>query len=447
LIKQQQWSEADVLISKILEKNPIYVPTRFNKANLLGAQKEYQQALVIMQELENEKSLHAGSYLLYAEILTSLEEYDEAIDKLRHASKLDNKSIPISEQLIKLYILTERYKEGLWEIDTYAKKSLSDDKYALTKAELMHKLGQVDESKKLLDELFLKWSESPKNLIALSKTQYKTKNFDGVETTLLSVLNMKENKFLPALLQLNQLYSETNRPKLAQKYLSMADKSFPQNPSVMVAQAKLYIKLKNYQDAYSLLWETLAIRPTYFPAYGQLYQLSNIGTGTQKFVTHIESLLSKDPTKHLLRNLLADTYLQNGQKAKATEHYNQLVTLENYPNQSAVLNNLAFITMDTDLDAALELTEQALLISPKASSLIDTKGWIIAKKGQYDQALVLLRQAYSMDSNDPAIRYHLAYTLHKLGRVEEAKTELVSAFLLNIPFIESGDAQALQASL
>jgi len=215
----------------------------------------------------------------------------------------------------------------------------------------------------------------------------------------------------------------------------------------MVAQAKLDIKFKKYQNAFTLLWDALSIEASYFPAYGQLYQLSNMGTGTEKFVTHLESVLAKDSDKHLYRNLLADTYLQNGYIDKSIYHYEQLLTLTNYPNMPAVLNNLAFITIPSNLEKALELVEKGLIIAPKSASLIDTKGWIIANQGKYHDALVLLRQAYSMDSNDPAILYHLAYTLKKLGRIDEAKTEVASAFLLDVPFIESADAKALQTSL
>jgi putative PEP-CTERM system TPR-repeat lipoprotein len=444
LIKKQDWDTAETLINKILDKQPNYVAARYNKANLLGGKKQYQDALKIMRNLEKEDALQAGSYLLYADILTALKDYNGAIDKLRFAANLDDKSIPISKKLIELYILTERYGEGLWEIDNYAKKTMADDRYVLTKAELMHKLGQVEESQTLLDELFVKWQTSPSNLIALSRTQLKTKDFDGVEKTLLSILEMQKNKYLPALLQLNELYSDTNRPQLAQKYISIAIKLYPKNPAVMVAQAKLYIQIKKYQTAYTLLWDTLAIEASYLPAYAQLYQLSNIGTGTEKFIAHVEGLLSTDSNKHLLRNLLADTYLQNDKRHKASSHYEQLLDVDDYANKSAVLNNLAFISMENNLKKALQLVEQGLQISPKSASLVDTKGWIVANQGKYDEALVLLRQAYSMNSNDPAIRYHLAYTLHKLGRIEEAKNELESAFSLNMPFIESRDAKVLQ---
>lgn len=447
LIKKQDWDTAEALINRILDIQPNYGPARFNKANLLGAKKQYQEALNIMRELEKEEALQAGSYLLYADILTALQDYESAIDKLRFAEKLDEKSIPITKKLIELYILTERFREGLREIDNYSRKTKAGDSYILTKAELLHKLGQVEESQSLLDKFFVKWQKEPSKLIALSRTQLKTRDFTGVEKTLLSVLQMQDNKYLPALLQLNELYRDTNRPQLAQKYLSLANKHFPKNPEVMVAQGKLYIQLKEYQKAYTILWDTLAIEASYFPAYSQLYQLSNLGVGAEKFMTHLENLLSSNKDKHLIRNLLADTYLLNHEFDKARTHYQKLLTIQDYINKSSVLNNLAIVTMADNLEEALRLVEQGLKLSPKSPDLVDTKGWIIAHQGKYNEALVLLRQAFSMNSNDPAIRYHLAYTLHKLGRIAEAKNELESAFALNLPFIESANAKALKNKL
>jgi Flp pilus assembly protein TadD len=52
-----------------------------------------------------------------------------------------------------------------------------------------------------------------------------------------------------------------------------------------------------------------------------------------------------------------------------------------------------------------------------------------------------------MNSNDPSIRYHLAYTLDKLNRKPEAKRELQQALAMDIAFPQSQAAQALLDSL
>lgn len=443
LIKSSQLLEAEKLVNTILDIQPNYGPARYNKANILAAKKQYQQALDIMIDLESKNQLQSGSYLLYADILNTLNHIDEAIAKLKFAAKLDQGSLHISEKLIELYIINEQYKDAIWEISTYSKNTFNDNKYALTRAELMHKVGQVAESKQLLAELFAKWAKKPDELIKLSQTQLRTKDFQAVEETLLSILSLQNNKNLQALLQLADLYSTTNQPKKVQSYLTIANKLYFNTPAVLVAQAKLHISNQKPAPASKLLWSVLAINDKYFPAYAQLYQLSKLGFESEKYEAHLEKRLLKEPNQHLLRNLLADSYLQNKRPDEAEKHYKQLIKIEGYKNIAAVLNNLAFITIEIDLKQALLLVEKGLVIAPKSASLVDTKGWILVKQGQHEAALTLLRQAYSLDSNDPSIRYHLAYTLHKMNRTDEAKKELKQAFALDIPFIESTDAKAL----
>ncbi|MFT2090631.1 XrtA/PEP-CTERM system TPR-repeat protein PrsT [Paraglaciecola sp. 2405UD69-4] len=447
LIKKGSLTEAGTLIEKTLALRPNYVPAKYNKANLLGALKQYNEAIDIMIDLEESDVLQAESYLLFADLLSSLERYEQAIEKLRYASKLNGQSLPISEKLIELYIQTKKYKEALWEIETYNKNALSSDKYQLSKAELLYKSGKSDESIELQANLFEKWKTQPDNLIALSKTQYKTKNFDGVEKTLLTILEERDNKYLPALLQLNNLYSNTNRYPKAQKYLTIANNLYPNQIEVMVAQAKLSIKQNDLDSAYEILWKAQKLDPTSLSIYGQLYQLANLGKGTEKFKEHLEGLLKSTPNKHVLRNLLADTYLQSNETAQALSHYKKLQNLENYTNKPAVLNNLAFIALDNDLALALDLINQGLELAPQSADLIDSKGWVLAKLGQYDEALVLLRQAYAMNSNAPSTLYHLGFTLQKLGRSDEAEKELKSAFELGVPFLESSEAQQLLNSI
>ena len=48
-----------------------------------------------------------------------------------------------------------------------------------------------------------------------------------------------------------------------------------------------------------------------------------------------------------------------------------------------------------------------------------------------------------MNSNDPAINYHIGYTLLKLDRTTEARRELQRALASEMNFYERDEAQAL----
>lgn len=95
--------------------------------------------------------------------------------------------------------------------------------------------------------------------------------------------------------------------------------------------------------------------------------------------------------------------------------------------------------------------EQAAL---KANSLItdnvaimDTLAWIYTLTEQHEKALPLYRQALALDYDNAEVKYHLAVTLVKLGRVEEAKVSLTEATENNGSFKEYNDAIKLLKQL
>ena len=76
------------------------------------------------------------------------------------------------------------------------------------------------------------------------------------------------------------------------------------------------------------------------------------------------------------------------------------------------------------MESARFYAKQAVEINSTSAAFSDTYAWIIAQQGDYDLALNLLRNAYTMDSNNPSITYHLAFILTKLERNKEALTVL-----------------------
>ena len=77
--------------------------------------------------------------------------------------------------------------------------------------------------------------------------------------------------------------------------------------------------------------------------------------------------------------------------------------------------------------AAQEIAERALKLSPNNASYADTLGWILVNKGQVEAGLRYLREARLRNPDNGEIRFHLAYALSKTGRKEEAKEELKAA--------------------
>ena len=108
---------------------------------------------------------------------------------------------------------------------------------------------------------------------------------------------------------------------------------------------------------------------------------------------------------------------------------------------------MAYISINSDLENAEIYAKKALDLNDSSASIIDTYGWILSLRGNYDESLKMLRKAFSMNSNEPTISYHLGYTLNALGRKEEAKQELIKATSSTNTFIERNDAVSLLEQL
>ena len=96
----------------------------------------------------------------------------------------------------------------------------------------------------------------------------------------------------------------------------------------------------------------------------------------------------------------------NGNNQAAESAYN--TSLARNPRQPAVLNNLAWLTMESgDLDKALALVKSAFELDPENPNILDSYGWIAYKAGDKSLALTKLEKASSLLPDNADIKAHL----------------------------------------
>lgn len=108
--------------------------------------------------------------------------------------------------------------------------------------------------------------------------------------------------------------------------------------------------------------------------------------------------------------------------------------LKNNPNDLEMNNNLAYMLANDKLDAqkALPFAERAANLAPRASSVLDTLGWVYYKLGRYKEAADILNRAVltaTSDKPDEALVAHVHYgrTQLKLGDRNAAREALDKA--------------------
>ncbi|MHB9138875.1 MAG: tetratricopeptide repeat protein [Victivallaceae bacterium] len=85
---------------------------------------------------------------------------------------------------------------------------------------------------------------------------------------------------------------------------------------------------------------------------------------------------------------------------------------------ATAMNNLAYIWAEQgkELDKALILAGKAVNMEPDNGCFSDTLGWVLFKKGRYDEALGRLTAAAKIDPENEEILDHLGEACFKLGK-------------------------------
>jgi tetratricopeptide (TPR) repeat protein len=106
---------------------------------------------------------------------------------------------------------------------------------------------------------------------------------------------------------------------------------------------------------------------------------------------------------------------------KAKDAYEKLLAVT--PNFVPALNNLAYLYSEylNNLDKAYELAGKARGLVADDASVGDTFGWILYKRGDYQQALPVLQDSAQKASDNPEIHYHLGMTAYMMGKTDLAK--------------------------
>ncbi len=133
----------------------------------------------------------------------------------------------------------------------------------------------------------------------------------------------------------------------------------------------------------------------------------------------LDRALNKYPNETDLlfaRVLLFDSL---GDKAGSEQDLKQIIRMQ--PEDSRALNHLGYMLADqTDRNQeALELIERAIAISPDDPAIIDSLGWAQFKLGRYEEALTNLRRAYAVFP-DAEVASHVGEVLWMMGREQEA---------------------------
>jgi len=445
-IRLEDFEQANLLLVKILQQDPDNLAALIHQSRIRFASRDLQGADASIQKVLEMDTANFSALLLSGQILIKQERLSDATDQLIAAKTINATSTSPRELLVSIYKQQDSLDLAISELNQLLKLRPSESEYIYEKAKIYLTLKEPEKAKSELDLLFFQWAEQPEKLVQLSRLQLASNDPQGAEASLKVAQQLAPNYLIVQLEYANLLL--TNKAFLqAETYIMNMQKSFPNNANVALVKGHYFKETGELESAYKHYYKAYSLSPNFTAALIELYKMANQNIHRTDIIKIFSKQIESQPEAHFIRHLYADLLFLEGEISEATKHYENLIKIDNLSNKAQIYNNLANILSTSDMTKAMSYAQEAVNLDPSSSSILDTQGWLYTKNNNPQQGLNILRQAFTLNSDNPTIRYHLAYTLNKLDRIQEAKSELNLALQSDQKFQEREQAQSLLLKL
>ena len=439
------------------------------KGDLAGAEKAYEQALVV-----DPKFVPALYYR--GTDAVSRADWDLATKNFQQIIALDPKNVPAYLKLAEIAINNDQEAQGIALLNQAIKGAPDNPapRVALANYQLSQKKYQ--DAQATVNDLLQKYPQNAEGLTILGQIQFN-KGEKGQAVSTFRALATANPKSASAQMMLAEALSgngdRLGAQTAARRAIDLAPES-PQPYATLIAQqiadakptdalltARSYgtshagpdadllmadtnFRLNHKDEAVSALTKALATKPDR-RYVARLAQFAMTSGDTKKATALYSDWLAKNPNDVGMRRDYASLLLSAGDKAAARREFEAV--LKQVPQDVVSLNNLGWILQKEDPARALSMVTQAAKIAPRSPQIVDTLGWMKLQRQDRQGALPLLQRAHDLDSQNPEIGYHLAVALDANGKRAEAKTLLVSLLQNNPKFEGVEDAKQLSGAL
>ena len=245
------------------------------------------------------------------------------------------------------------------------------------------------------------------------------KNIDALPKHIDNLLNYDKsgkfnNLYLQAALEFKNQNNYKSSKEMIEKYLSLDNKDIKENELVSLVLTASDIGEANLAISAAEKYEKTKYSYSYLKAYASFINKDN--ENTIKYLNEDFEYFSnnKSNTNDYRINIPYVTALAADNKDSALLYANYKYSLDT--NSAENINSLSWALTDLgeDLDRAISLSKNAVLLEPKSPHYIDTLGVAYYKKGDYDNALKTLLKAllYIDEGSKAEIYAHIADTYY-----------------------------------
>ncbi len=455
---------AEALYREVIDQagtEPSGLTARNRVAALLARKNDTAGAEALIAEVLQENASDNDALVLRANLALARNDAPAAIGDLRSVLRDQPNAPPVMRALAQAHVQNNELALAEETLRTASAANPQDAPTRLDLASILLRTGRLDQARPLLEKLV---SESPANLQAaegLFRVQVgmndlgaarttaeglqssrpdlgigfyfaammdeAARNPDAARTGYEAALQRQPDSAEP-LAALVRLDVGQNQRARAIERLETVISQFPDNVIARNLKGEVLTADQQFAEAQAVFSEAIAKAPQWWMPYRGL-AIAKIAAGDIDGATAaLDEGFDKTGGAFALASDLAALYERTQRADEAIKVYERVVAKN--PGSIPAANNLAMLLVSyrsdaASLDRARQLADQ--LTASTEASYVNTRGWVMYKRGEYQEALPLLQQAVNQSPDSPVMRYHLGMAQLKLGDKEAARQNLEQA--------------------
>ncbi|OEU67301.1 MAG: hypothetical protein BA863_12990 [Desulfovibrio sp. S3730MH75] len=432
----------------VIERNPKDAEAHYLRGQIYLLEGKGQQAVSEFRQVLRDNPESAPGYVLLAKAHMSNDEMSIAIENLKEAISLDPGYRVARETLINAYLDRKDWQQAILELQRLKEKRPDDINISAAIGDVYAIKGDLNLAKLTFANLSKRFPKSPIGDLKLAELAEKEGNKGLVQKYYAAALKRSPDS-LVAIQGMVQALLAQNKYTSAIKFCNKLLAKYPDNARIFELKGGVYGRRNDFKNAEKNYFRATELAPDWMLPYMRIGDLYVSAGKTAKGITKFSKVVKKDEANPAPRFILGLLYEQKGDFKKAREAYSAI--LEKDPGFQLAANNLAYLLAtqfaenSADMDEALKFAKVAA--SSQSPESLDTLGYILYLKGEYEQALHALNTALQIVPDFSAAQFHKALVYVKRGDAVEGRKILKKLLKTQDDFPERKEALKLLSRL
>lgn len=458
-VKQGMVNEAVKHVKSAVELKPDHVEARMLLGGLYSSLRMYNEALTEYEVVQKLDSQNYDAPMFTGALLAEQKKFAEATVRFDKLAKDANNP---NAHIAWYYLARVRLEENKTDVggkaehalqqSIAAKPSFADSVLAL--GSLFESTGRKDKALSLyanfqekhgphplvaepLAQLYLEREEHGKALQELAVLEASDDEDLNVKVKIASIL-MYQKRYAESIVKLEDILSKMPSADKVRFYLGAvyeevqdyraAIPHFLKIPlaSSYFAESRihasyLYKLVGDSDKAVTTMEEAIKEKPDHAPFYALYASHLDDRREYKKGLAMLEEALSKFPQSAQLHYYLGSMRERTGDRAGTITAMKSVLAIDADHVQAVNFLAYTYAEMGAELEQAEKLARHASELKKNDGYVLDTLGWVLFKRGAYEESVKILEDAHRLQPNEAVIADHLGDAYYYFQMPERAK--------------------------